>query len=99
MLLGIDRNFRERYVACARNSTRFSSIRIGISLLRGRGKSVDRDASGDAQGWNAAADSLRYEKTGLLLLEDSPAPPESRAEWEAAIAEYFAFERKAKPRG
>ena len=63
------------------------------------GKASIRDASGDAQGWNAAADSLRYEKTGLLLLEDSPAPPESRAEWEAAIAEYFAFERKAKPRG
>jgi hypothetical protein len=39
-----------------------------------------------------------YAKTGLILMEDSPAPPHSRAEWNTAIDEYFAMERKAKGR-
>jgi hypothetical protein len=33
-----------------------------------------------------------YRKTGLLLMEDSPAPPRDRQAWEAAIKEYFAIE-------
>ena len=39
-----------------------------------------------------------YAKTGLILLESTPAPPDVRAEWNAAVKEYFAMERKAKAR-
>jgi len=33
-----------------------------------------------------------YQKTGLLLKEDSPASPRDRQAWEAAIEEYFVIE-------
>ena len=33
-----------------------------------------------------------YRKTGLLLMEDSPASPRDRQAWEAAIEESFAIE-------
>ena len=33
-----------------------------------------------------------YRKTGLLVMEDSPASPGDRQAWEAAIEEYFAIE-------
>lgn len=34
-----------------------------------------------------------FKKTGLLLMEHTPATPDDRAEWDAAIAEYFSLER------
>jgi hypothetical protein len=37
-----------------------------------------------------------FKKTGLFLIESSPASPRDRNEWNNAIAEYFEMERKAR---